>query len=49
MMLSPVPFSTGSPSISRASQSLMAGVASMYAAEIPRMKPMLRTDRAVFT
>lgn len=45
----PVDFNTGSLSMSWASQSLMAGVASMYAADRPRMKPMLMTDRAVFT
>ncbi len=45
----PVRLSTGSPSISPASQSLIAGVASMYAADSPRMKPMFSTDSAVFT
>lgn len=38
-----------SASIRRASQSLMAGVASMYEADRPRMKPMLRTESAVLT
>ncbi len=49
MIDSPVPLSTGSSSISAATQSLIAGVASMYAADSPRRKPMFNTDSAVFT
>ena len=45
----PVARSTGSFATRSASQSLMAGVASMYAADSPRMKPMFSTDSAVFT
>ena len=44
-----MPRSTGSAATSPASQSLIAGVPSMYAADNPRMKPMFSTDRAVLT